>query len=113
MNLKIILGSIAVVVLFLLGIIFALASAYSTSRILVSGLLFILGFGILYYISKKPKVNIVQKIEFSGQMKAVALRCPTCSASLTSDTIKIKSGVPYATCDYCGNTFEVTEDPKW
>ena len=112
MNLKIILGSITVAILFGLGVIFSLASSYQTSRLIVSGLLFVLGFGILYYITRKPKVNI-QKLEFSGPMKAVVLKCPICSASITSDNIKIQSGVPYAKCEYCGHTFEVVEEPKW
>ena len=112
MNITIILGAIAVAVLFFFGIIFALASVYTSTRLIVSALLFIVGFGIAYYISRQPK-TIIQKVEFSGEMKAVALKCPNCSASIDANQIRIVSGVPYATCPYCGNTFEVTEEPKW
>lgn len=112
MNMKMVLGSILVTVLFFLGIIFAFASAYEGSRLIVAGLFFIVGFGIIYYITRKPKVTI-QRLEVSGQMKAVALKCPTCSASINSNNIKVVSGVPYATCEYCGHTFEVVEEPKW
>jgi len=113
-NLKTVLGVIAIAVLFFFGIAFALASsvAYSTTRLIIAAMLFIVGFGIAYYITKKPK-TIIQKLEVSGQMKAVALKCPNCSASVDPDQIKIVSGVPYATCPYCGQTFEVTEEPKW
>ena len=112
MNLKMVLGSIVVAILFFLGIIFAFASAYNVSRLVVSGLFFAVGFGIIYYIIRKPKINI-QRLELSGQMKAVALKCPICSASINSNNIQIKSGVPYATCDYCDHTFEIVEEPKW
>ena len=112
MNLKNVLGIIIVAVLFFFGIIFALASTYATSRLIVAALLFILGFGIIYYLTRKPKVTI-QKLELSGQMKAVAIKCPNCSASVKSDRIKIVSGVPYANCSYCDHTFEITEEPKW
>ena len=112
MNLKIILGAIAVAVLFFLGLIFAFASVYESTRLIVAGLFFVVGFGIIYYISRKPKVSI-QRLEFSGNMKAVALKCPNCSASINSNKIKIVSGVAYATCDYCGHTYEVVEEPKW
>ncbi len=118
MNLKTVLGTIAVAVLFFFGIIFAwstgadIAAEVRTTRLVVAAMLFIVGFGITYYITKKPK-TIVQRLEVSGQMKAVALKCPTCSASISTDQIKIVSGVPYATCPYCGHTFEVTEEPKW
>jgi len=107
-----VLGAIAVAVLFFLGIIFAIASVYASTRIIVAALLFVAGFGIAYYISRQPK-TIVQKVEFSGEMKAVALKCPNCSASIDANQIKIVSGVPYATCPYCGHTFEVAEEPKW
>jgi uncharacterized membrane protein len=112
MNLKLVLGGILVAILFFFGIIFAFASVYATTRLVVSGLFFIVGFVILYYITRKPNVNI-QKLELSGQMKAVSLKCPNCSASVNSERIKIVSGVPYATCDYCGHTFEIIEEPKW
>jgi uncharacterized membrane protein len=107
-----VLGAIAVAVLFIFGIIFALASVYASTRLIVAALLFLVGFGIAYYINRQPK-TIVQKVEFSGQMQAVAIKCPNCSASVDAKSIKIVSGVPYATCPYCGNTFEVAEEPKW
>ncbi len=112
MNLKTVLGGIAVAVLFFFGIIFALASVYESTRLIVAALLFVVGFGIAYYITKKPK-TIVQRLELSGQVKAVALKCPNCSASVNANNIKIVSGVPYATCPYCGQTFEIAEEPKW
>ncbi len=112
MNLKIVLGAIAVAVLFFFGIIFALASVYAPTRLIVAALLFAVGFGIVYYITRKPK-TIIQRLELSGPMKAVSLKCPNCSASIDAKQIKIVSGVPYATCPYCGQTFEVAEEPKW
>ncbi|MDH5782431.1 MAG: hypothetical protein OEZ35_02010 [Candidatus Bathyarchaeota archaeon] len=111
-NVKTVIGSIAIAVLFFFGIMFALASVYAPTRLIVAALLFVVGFGIAYYITKKPK-TIVQKLEVSGQMKAVALKCPNCSASVNASEIKIVSGVPYATCPYCGQTFEIAEEPKW
>ena len=112
MKLKTVLGAIAIAVLFFFGIIFALASVYAPTRLIVSALLFVVGFAIGYYITRKPK-TIIQRLEVSGQMKAVALKCPNCSASVNANEIKIVSGVPYATCPYCGQTFEITEEPKW
>ena len=118
MKLKTVLGAIAIAVLFFFGIIFAWSTGANISvelkatRLIIAAMLFVVGFGIAYYITKKPK-TIVQRLELSGQMKAVALKCPNCSASVNADKIKIVSGVPYATCPYCGQTFEVAEEPKW
>ena len=112
MNVKTVIGSIAIAVLFFFGIVFALASVYEFTRLIVAALLFVVGFGIAYYITKKPK-TIVQRLELSGQVKAVALKCPNCSASVNANNIKIVSGVSYAMCPYCGQTFEIAEEPKW
>jgi DNA-directed RNA polymerase subunit RPC12/RpoP len=111
-DIKTALGAIAIAILLFFGIIFALASVYDYARLVVAAMLFIVSFGIAYYVTRKPK-TIVQKLEVSGDMKAVALRCPDCSASVDAKSIKIVDGVPYATCPYCGHTFEVAEEPKW
>jgi len=111
-NFKIVLGAIAIAVLFFFGIIFAFATNYWPTGLIVSAMLFVVGFGIIYFITRKPK-TIVQKLEVSGQMKAAPLKCPNCSAPVDANQIKIVSGVPYATCPYCKHTFEVTEEPKW
>ncbi len=113
-NAKTVIGSIAVVVLLFFGIIFALAAGArdAPTRLTVAAMLFAVSFGIAFYITRKPK-TIVQRLELSGQMKAVPLKCSNCSASLSANEIKIVSGVPYATCPYCGQTFEVAEEPKW
>jgi hypothetical protein len=119
-----ILGGIAAGVLFFLAVILALASSYNgpgmtsgiaTTRLIESVMLFIIGVAIIagiYYTTRKPK-TVVQRVEFSGQMKAASIKCPNCGASVDANQIKIVSGVPYATCPYCGKTFEVTEEPKW
>jgi DNA-directed RNA polymerase subunit RPC12/RpoP len=108
------LGAIAIAVIFFFSLIFAIAASVGSTvpRLTVSLLLLVVGFAIAYYISRKPK-TVIQRLEISGQMKAAPLKCPNCSASVDANQIKIVSGVPYATCPYCGNTFEVTEEPKW
>jgi DNA-directed RNA polymerase subunit RPC12/RpoP len=108
-------GAIAVAVLFFFAVIFALAASYSPIRLVTSGLLFLVGVALIagmYYATRKPK-TVIQQIEVSGQMKAASIKCPNCGGSVDANLIKIVSGVPYATCPYCGTTFEVTEEPKW
>jgi predicted Zn finger-like uncharacterized protein len=117
-----ILGGIAVAVLFFFAVIFALASSYigltaqaAQSRLLTSGILFIVGLAVIvgvYYVTRKPK-TVIQQLEISGVMKAAQIKCPNCGGSINADQIKITAGVPYVKCPYCGTTFEVTEEPKW
>ncbi len=111
------LGAIAVAVVFFFAVIFALAASVQATltRLVTSGILFVIGVAIIvgiYYTTRKPK-TVIQRLEVSGQMKAASIKCPNCGASVDAIQIKIVSGVPYATCPYCGTTFEVTEEPKW
>jgi len=112
-NLKLVVGIPIAAVLFFFGIIFAMASVYAPTRLIVAAMLLIAGFVIILFVARKPPAPIVQKLEVSGDMKAVALKCPNCSAAVDAARVKIVSGVPYATCPYCGHSFEVTEEPKW
>lgn len=115
MDYRVVLGAVAAVILFFFGSIFALASVYAPIRLAVAAILFIAGFGILagiYAISRKPQ-EIVQRVELSGEMKTVPITCPNCGGSIAPEKIKIVDGVPYATCNYCGQTVEVAEEPKW
>jgi len=118
-NVKIIaiLGGIAAAVVFFFAVIFALAASVQATltRLVTSGILFVIGVALvvgIYYTTRKPK-TVIQRLEVSGQMKAASIKCPNCGASVNPNQIKIVSGVPYATCPYCGTTFEVTEEPKW
>ena len=117
MKIVTVLGAIAVAVVFFFAVIFALAASFQATltRLITSGILFVIGIAIIvgiYYANRKPK-TVIQRLEVSGQMKAASIKCPNCGASVEPNQIKIVSGVPYATCPYCGTTFEVTEEPKW
>lgn len=115
MDYRVVLGVAAAAVLMFFGSIFALASVYAPIRLAVAALLLVAGFGILvgiYAITRKP-LQVVQKVELSGEMKAVPITCPNCGGSIPPEKIRIVDGVPYASCGYCGKTIEVAEEPKW
>ena len=112
-----VIGGIVVAICFFFAIIFGLAASVqaATSRLAVSGILFLIGIAVIavvWYINRKPK-TIVQHLEVSGQMKAAQIKCPNCGAGVDANKIQIIKGVPYVKCPYCGTTFEVTEEPKW
>jgi DNA-directed RNA polymerase subunit RPC12/RpoP len=114
-----VLGAIAVAILFFFAIVFAIAASIQATftRLAASGVLFMMAIVIIiilgiYNLTRTPK-TVIHQLELSGQMKAAPIKCPNCGASVDANQIKIVSGVPYATCAYCGNTFEVTEEPKW
>lgn len=122
MKITAVLGVMASAVLLFFGFIFLLSagsvtltSGQQVLRLVEGAILLIVGLAIAYvsYVFSRKPTTVIQQLELSGQMKAVALKCPNCSGSVDANQIKIVSGVPYATCPYCGNTFEVIEEPKW
>ncbi|MFB3888730.1 MAG: hypothetical protein ACE14S_04500 [Candidatus Bathyarchaeia archaeon] len=117
MKITTVLSAIAAAVLFFFGFIFAIAASVQETgiRLTVALMLFAVGVAASYaaYASARKPKTIIHQVEVSGQMKAAPIKCPNCSASVDAATIKIVQGVPYATCPYCGHTFEVTEEPKW
>ncbi|MCW4055397.1 MAG: hypothetical protein NWE82_01290 [Candidatus Bathyarchaeota archaeon] len=115
MDLKVLLGSTLVAILFFFGAVFALASTYEPLRLIVAAVLFVAGFGViaaLYMFTRKP-AEIVQRIDLTGDIKAAPIKCSNCGASINPSKIRAVKGVPYATCDYCGQTVEIVEEPKW
>ena len=113
LNAKSIVGYIISAVFIFFGVIFAWASVYAPIRLVTSAFLFLAAFGILYYTRKRVPTQITQKLEVPGQIKVQTLKCPNCSAALDVNQIKVLKGVPSIKCQYCGHTFEVTEEPKW
>jgi predicted Zn finger-like uncharacterized protein len=117
MKLSTVLGGIIAVICFFFAVIFGLAASVqaTTSRLAVSGILFVIGIVLIagvWYLNRKPK-TVVQHLEVSGRMSAAQIKCPNCGGSINADQIQITQGVPYVKCPYCGTTFEVTEEPKW
>jgi len=122
MKITSILGAVAAAVLLFFGFIFLLSAGsvnltqeQQVLRLVEGATLLLVGFAIIYVVyafSRKP-TTIIQQLELSGQMKAAPIKCPNCGGSVEASAIKITAGVPYATCPYCGKTFEVAEEPKW
>jgi uncharacterized Zn-finger protein len=113
MKVQKIAGYLASAVLLFFAVIYALASSYESTRIAVSVVLFLAGFGMLLLTWRRQPSQIVQKLEVPGRIKAQEVRCPNCSASIAMDSIKIVEGTPLAECTYCGHVFELAEEPKW
>jgi len=111
--LKTVIGYGVSAILLFFAVLYALASVYAPMRIWISVLLFLAGFGMLYFVWKRQPTQIVQKLEVPGRIKVQAIKCPNCSASMDMNQIKIVDGVPLVRCPYCGHTFEITEEPKW
>jgi len=110
---KAIVGYLVSTILFILGVLYALASVYEPTRLITSAFLFLVGFGILYYIRKSQPLEIRQTIAVTGPVKVKEVRCPVCNAVVDPTKAEVIAGKPYVTCSYCNNKFELTEEPTW
>jgi len=118
-----IIGYIAAGILVLFGVLFLLAafSSEATSpggRLLVGGLLVLIGIGIIVAVrlrEPKPKqeVTIHQQVDLTGEVDAEALKCRNCGSQLDKNAISVVEGAIMVTCPYCGTTYQLTEEPKW
>jgi uncharacterized Zn-finger protein len=118
-----IIGYIAAGILLLFGVLYLL-SAFSAEtlnpggRLLVGGVLVLLGLGIIVAIrlrEPKPKQEVVvhQQIDIGGDIDIEALKCQSCGAQLDKSAISLEEGAVMVTCPYCSATYQIVEEPKW
>lgn len=85
--------------------------------IATGGILVAFGLVIIFFASRKPKVetpqNITYKVDLSGDVQLETLKCKSCGGTLTSENVKMVAGAPVVTCPYCGTSYQLTEEPKW
>jgi Zn finger protein HypA/HybF involved in hydrogenase expression len=112
---KFILYSLAAL-LGIFGFIFIVGAQGSIGRIAVGIILFVAG-GALVYVSRvqpePSQTTIVQKIDLSGEMNLQEIRCRSCDAPLSKESIKIEGGAIFVNCEYCGATYQMEEEAKW
>ena len=58
-------------------------------------------------------VEIIQKIDLSGDIELEKMKCQNCSAQLDEDSITVKEGAIFVSCPYCGTAYQMVEEPKW
>jgi DNA-directed RNA polymerase subunit RPC12/RpoP len=118
-----IIGYIVAAILLFFGVLWLL-SAFSAEtlnpggRLLVGGILVVLGLGIIVAIrlrEPKPKqeVTIKQQIDIGGDVQMESLKCKSCGAQLDKSAISTVEGAVMVTCPYCNASYQIVEEPKW
>jgi DNA-directed RNA polymerase subunit RPC12/RpoP len=118
-----IIGYIVAAILLFFGVLWLL-SAFSAEaaspggRLLVGGVLVLLGLGIIVAIrlrEPKPKQEVVvrQQIDIGGDVELEGLKCRNCGAQLDKSAISVVQGAVMVTCPYCSATYQIVEEPKW
>lgn len=112
-------GYIVAGILIFFGVLFiwgAFSPQGTPGWIVVGALSVAAGLGIIWFVGRKSakgKVEIVQKIELSGDINLETLTCRNCGGKLTTENIKMVAGAPVVTCPYCGTSYQLAEEPKW
>ena len=108
-----ILVYLASAVLIFLGIIFMISTNLGPIYFL-EGIVFLAVAVLLLILSRERKpLEIKQTVTVTGPIKAKEVHCPNCSAIVDPTKAEVVDGKPYVTCKYCGNKFELTEEPTW
>jgi predicted RNA-binding Zn-ribbon protein involved in translation (DUF1610 family) len=118
-----IIGYVVAAILLFFGVLWLL-SAFSAEtlnpggRLLVGGLLVLIGLGIVVAVRlREPKpeqqVTIRQEIEIGGDVDMETLKCRNCGAQLDKSAISVAEGAVIVSCPYCGTTYQIVEEPKW
>ncbi|NLG97104.1 MAG: hypothetical protein GX491_07060 [Chloroflexi bacterium] len=120
MNAVKIIAYIGAAILILFGVLFILATFGPQGQlgwILVGVLLVAIGFGLIWFASRKAKApethNVTYKVDLSGDVNLETMKCRSCGGTLTSENVKMVAGAPVVTCPYCGTVYQLTEEPKW
>lgn len=117
-----IIGYIFAGIAILFGVLFLIAAfdgrpvSQAISNFIIAAVL--IGIGVVIIIAikmrePKPKQEIVQKIDVSGEIAMERLKCKNCGALLDKDSIKLVEGAIVISCPYCGTTYQMVEEPKW
>ena len=116
-----IIAYIAAAVLILFAVLFILSAfdpvGGQMSSFLVGGAMALIAFGLIWFASRKPKVetpaNVTYKVDLGGDVKLETMKCKSCGGTLTSENVKLVAGAPVVTCPFCGSIYQLTEEPKW
>ncbi len=103
--------------LFILGA-FSPSSGSPIGWLLIGGILVLIAFVLIWFAGRLGKkaaqeVNIVQKIDFSGDVQLEKLTCKSCGGALTPENITMLAGAPVVHCPYCKTSYQLEEKPKW
>ncbi len=99
------------------GLIFVGSGAAGQPYQIAVGVILLAAAAALIWLAlQRPKpsaTTVVQKIDLSGDVNLQDFTCRSCGATLGKDSISVKAGAVMVSCQYCGATYQIEEEPKW
>jgi predicted membrane protein len=99
--------------LIFLGSVFMISFNLGITYFIVGVIFILTALALLILPRERKPVEIKQTIYVSGPVKVREVRCPVCGALIDLAKVKVVAGRTIVACSYCGNNFEVTEEPLW
>lgn len=57
--------------------------------------------------------NVTLNIDLPAGVQMEKLKCTNCGNPITINDIKMVAGAPTVNCPYCGQMYQLSEEPKW
>jgi DNA-directed RNA polymerase subunit RPC12/RpoP len=100
-------------VLIFLGVVFVVSVNLGLVYFLVGLVFFAVAVFLLFLGQVKKPIEIKQTVTVTGLLETKEIRCPNCGALIDATKTEVVDGKPFVRCGYCGNKFELTEEPTW
>jgi len=116
-----VIGYLAAAILVFFGVLFvwgAFGEGGSPGWLIVGAISIAAGLILIWLAGRRGKsdkqtIEVVQKIDLSGDVSLEKMTCRSCGGALTSENIQVISGAPFVKCPYCGTSYQLEEAPKW
>lgn len=120
-----IVGYVVAGILILFGVLYlwsipAAGSGQLVSRLIVGLISVAVGVAIIWVVRTRGPATIQQitqqvelDLEAGGELNVEKLKCQSCGAELSKDSVSLVQGAVMINCPYCGSTYQLTEEPKW
>jgi len=119
-----IIAYIAAAILIFFGVIFiwgSFSAGGNSNWIYIGAISVAIGFGLIWLGSRRGAAsesggnvqNVTLDIDLPGDVQMEKFKCSNCGSSLTKDDIKLVAGAATVNCPYCGQVYQLTEQPKW
>jgi Zn finger protein HypA/HybF involved in hydrogenase expression len=102
------------VILGMLGLLFVIGSQGQVGRLLIGALLLAAAIALMAALRLRPRTTtFVQKIDLTGDVSAQELKCKSCGGTLTNESVAVRGGAIFISCEFCGTEYQLEEEAKW
>lgn len=107
---------IIAVVLGALGLLFLVAAGQGNAvvRIGIGVVCLAAAAALVALVRLKPVRHVHEmKLDAPGELSLKQSTCQQCSATLSSQSVRIAAGTVFVHCEYCGAEYQIEEETKW